>query len=112
MQIVFDFIAGDIPFDEFWDTYCADPKIGEWLDSIADFSQEPPPQICKDIMLLGIYRTVQSDYHGHISQFISADYAAMKNGLMDAKAFSDDRICSRWRLLSTTAMTAASRSRA
>ena len=26
MQIVFDFIAGDIPFDEFWDAYCADPK--------------------------------------------------------------------------------------
>ena len=26
---------------------------------------------------------MQSDYHGHISQFISADYAAMKNGLMD-----------------------------
>lgn len=83
MQIVFDFIAGDIPFDEFWDAYCADLKIGKWLDGIADFSQEPPPQICKDIMLLGIYRTVQSDYHGHISQFISADYAAMKNGLMD-----------------------------
>lgn len=38
MQIVFDFIAGDIPFDEFWDAYCADPKIGEWLDSIADFA--------------------------------------------------------------------------
>ena len=34
MQIVFDFIAGDIPFDEFWEAYCADPKIGEWLDSI------------------------------------------------------------------------------
>ena len=66
MQIVFDFIAGDIPFDEFWDAYCADLKIGKWLDGIADFSQEPPPQICKDIMLLGIYRTVQSDYHGHI----------------------------------------------
>lgn len=29
MQIVFDFIAGDIPFDEFWEAYCADPKIGE-----------------------------------------------------------------------------------
>ena len=28
MQIVFDFIAGDIPFDEFWDAYCADLKIG------------------------------------------------------------------------------------
>lgn len=40
MQIVFDFIAGDIPFDEFWDAYCADPKIGEWLDSIADFSHD------------------------------------------------------------------------
>lgn len=26
MQIVFDFIAGDIPFDEFWEAYCADPK--------------------------------------------------------------------------------------
>ena len=34
MQIVFDFIAGDIPFDEFWEAYCADPKIGEWLDSM------------------------------------------------------------------------------
>lgn len=45
MQIVFDFIAGDIPFDEFWDAYCVDPKIGEWLDSIADFSHEPPPVI-------------------------------------------------------------------
>ena len=22
MQIVFDFIAGDIPFGEFWDAYC------------------------------------------------------------------------------------------
>lgn len=41
MQIVFDFIAGDIPFDEFWEAYCAAPKIGEWLDSIADFSHEP-----------------------------------------------------------------------
>ena len=39
MQIVFDFIAGDIPFDEFWDAYCADLKIGKWLDGIADFSQ-------------------------------------------------------------------------
>ena len=29
MQIVFDFIAGDIPFDEFWDAYCADLKIGK-----------------------------------------------------------------------------------
>ena len=51
MQIVFDFIAGDIPFDEFWDAYCADPKIGEWLDSIADFSHEPPPVIAKDRLL-------------------------------------------------------------
>lgn len=48
MQIVFDFIAGDIPFDEFWEAYCADPKIGEWLDSIADFSHEPPQVIAKD----------------------------------------------------------------
>ena len=33
MQIVFDFIAGDIPFDEFWDAYCADLKIGKFVMS-------------------------------------------------------------------------------
>lgn len=70
MQIVFDFIAGDIPFDEFWDAYCADPKIGEWLDSIADFSHEPPPVIAKDHWLRTLYRAIASVYDGHMLKML------------------------------------------
>lgn len=71
MQIVFDFIAGDIPFDEFWDAYCADPKIGEWLDSIADFSHEPPPVIAKDRLLYALYRTIALVYDGHVLRMLA-----------------------------------------
>lgn len=70
MQIVFDFIAGDIPFDEFWEAYCADPKIGEWLDSIADFSHEPPPVIAKDRLLYALYRTIALVYDGHVLRML------------------------------------------
>lgn len=70
MQIVFDFIAGDIPFDEFWEAYCADPKIGEWLDSIADFSHEPPQVIAKDHWLRTLYRAIASVYDGHMLKML------------------------------------------
>ena len=73
MQIVFDFIAGDIPFDEFWEAYCADPKIGEWLDSIADFSHEPPPVIAKDRLLYALYRPktrTQRSFAGNVAYII------------------------------------------
>ena len=72
MQIVFDFIAGDIPFDEFWEAYCADPKIGEWLDSIADFSHEPPPVIAKDRLLYALYRTIALVYENAGGKSLSA----------------------------------------
>ena len=71
MQIVFDFIAGDIPFDEFWEAYCANPKIGEWLDSIADFSHEPPPVIAKDRLLYALYRTIALVYDGHVLRMLA-----------------------------------------
>lgn len=71
MQIVFDFIAGDIPFDEFWEAYCADPKIGEWLDSITDFSHEPPQVIAKDRLLYALYRTIALVYDGHVLRMLA-----------------------------------------
>lgn len=70
MQIVLDFIAGDVSFEDFWNAYCADPKIGEWLDSIADFSQDPPSVIAKDNWLRTLYRAIASVYDGHVLKML------------------------------------------
>ena len=83
MQIVFDFISGGIPFEEFWNAYCKNPEIGQWLDGIADFSQDPPPQIRKDLMLTGLYLTVKKQYNGHIKPYIIEDYEKEKLRLND-----------------------------
>lgn len=84
MQIVFEFLAGDIPFEEFWKEYGRNPEIGQWLDQIADFSRDLPPEIAKDLMLRGIYRTVQYNHQGHIIPMLNDDYETSKSRLNDA----------------------------
>lgn len=66
MQVVFDFISGNISFDEFWKEYEQNPQIGEWIDCLTDFSGDPPPKIVKDSRLLVIYRAVPIGFDGHI----------------------------------------------
>ena len=70
MQIVFDFIAGEISFDEFWSEYCSDSKIGEWIDNAADFKNEPPSVISKDNNLITLYRAISSVYDGHVLKML------------------------------------------
>ncbi len=70
MQIVFDFILGDISFDDFWKEYQHTPEIGEWIDHLSDFSGDPPSNIAKDSMLNAIYRTVAIAYDGHILRML------------------------------------------
>lgn len=43
MQIVFDFVEGKIPFDEFWKAWTFMPEIGRWLDKVANLSETPTP---------------------------------------------------------------------
>ena len=84
MQIVFDFIAGSMPFKEFWEIYQSTPEIRQWLDQIADFNRDLPPEIASDLMLRGIYRTVQYDHQGHILPMLNDDYDTAKKKISDA----------------------------
>ena len=70
MQIVFDFIAGDLPFEDFWAAYQANPEIGLWLDQLTDFHDDPPEKIRRDLMLCGLYRTVQYNHDGHVLRML------------------------------------------
>lgn len=62
MQIVFDFVEGKIPFEEFWNAWTTTPEIGHWLDQIADLSTMPAPPSEK--MPFSGYRTSIKKYCG------------------------------------------------
>ena len=87
MQIVFDFVAGDMPFDDFWAAYQDNPQIGFWLDQLTDFRKDPPPRIAKDSMLLGIYNGAALRHNGHILPILKkqtyppprGNYASIQN---------------------------------
>lgn len=71
MQVVFDFLTGDLSFDAFWKEHQQNPEIGEWIDQLTDFSGDPPPKIEKDSMLNAIYRAVAVAYDGHILRMMA-----------------------------------------
>ena len=71
MQIVFDFLSGEISFDDFWTEYEKNPEIAEWIDSLTDFSGDPPPKIAKESMLNAIYRATAVAHGGHILRMMA-----------------------------------------
>ena len=73
MQIVFDFMAGDVPFDEFWTVFRENPEVRLWVDQLSDFQSDPPPQITRDSMLRALYRATQNVYNGHILGMLEKD---------------------------------------
>ena len=66
MQIVFDFMAGDVPFDEFWTVFRENPEVRLWVDQLSDFQGDPPPKITRDLMLRALYGIIQRDHNGHV----------------------------------------------
>ncbi len=66
MQIVFDFIAGDVAFEDFWRAFEKDPSIGQWLDSIGDFKEEKPQKYPRDSHLQLLYGVIRNVYDGHV----------------------------------------------
>ncbi len=64
MQIVFDFVEGKIPFEEFWNAWNTDLEIAHWLDQI-DLLALPAPEK-EHSELLGYRISIQKHANGHI----------------------------------------------
>ena len=70
MQIVFDFLSGKIPFDEFYKTYNEDPSIAAWLDGLTDFTAPCPPAVEKKFWARHAYLDMQKN-GGKISDYLA-----------------------------------------
>ena len=70
MQIVFDFLSGKMPFDEFYKTYNEDPSIAAWLDGLTDFTAPCPPAVEKKFWARHAYLDMQK-CGGKVSDYIA-----------------------------------------
>ena len=70
MQIVFDFLSGKMPFDEFYKTYNEDPSIAAWLDGLTDFNAPCPPAVEKKFWARHAYLDMQKN-GGKVSDYIA-----------------------------------------
>ena len=95
MQIVFDFLSGKMPFDDFYKAYHEDPSIAAWLDGLTDFSAPCPPAAERLSWIRYTYTLMQKN-GGKISDYIAKtvftgdergfDLAAMQNAWYGAIA--------------------------
>ncbi len=79
MQIVFDFLSGKMPFDEFYKAYHEDPSIAAWLDGLTDFSAPCPPAVNRDAFFALVYNHVKKS-GGRISDYIKETVFDGKRG--------------------------------
>lgn len=72
MKIVFDFITGVVPFNDFYKFYNEDHSIADWLDLLTDFSSPYPQVIEREIMFRSVYNVMRKS-GGKISDYIAQD---------------------------------------
>lgn len=68
-QIVFDFVEGKMPFDDFWKVFSINPEIAVWLDEIADFKHRPIPDDLYEAFI-GIQAICCKIDDGHIFKYL------------------------------------------
>ena len=93
MQIVFDFMAGDVSFDEFWTVFRKNPEVRLWVDQLSDFQGDPPHQITRHLMLYALYGIIQRDHNGHVlgmlkKEIQSPEYEHVHNAIEQYCIFS------------------------
>ncbi len=70
MQIVFDFITGIIPFDDFYEFYQNNPSVSAWLNQLTDFQKPYPPVIERSISFRSVYNIMRKK-DGKISDYLA-----------------------------------------
>lgn len=66
MKYIYDFVAGKVPFEEFWPEFCRNKEMQDWLDAAGNFEAEEPPGIKKTSFQMGEYRNIRKLYNGHV----------------------------------------------
>ena len=78
-SMVYDFIAGIIPFEKFWAEFIDNPKIGQWLDQVGDFCSELPINFPNDQQLKVYYRYIRNDHVGRVTETFPMEYYRTHN---------------------------------
>ena len=72
MNIIFNFLEGNVSFDEFWKAWTADQALRNWLDNLVDLKQELPEEWLADKNYCGIRLVIHRHYGGSASAFINS----------------------------------------
>ncbi len=73
MKIVYDFIAGNIPFEDFWREFHRNREIQEWFDTAGNYETEEPVGFPRDQLLRLYYRQIRNQYKGHAMPLLPLD---------------------------------------
>ena len=64
-SVVFDFVAGNLPFDDFWPEFCSNSDLQMWFDTAGNFEPEALPYFKKGSLHWHYYNHVRNSFNGH-----------------------------------------------
>ena len=65
MKSIYDFVAGDLSFDDFWPEFCRDSELQTWFDTAGNFGQEEIPYFKKGSLQWHFYDMIRNTHNGH-----------------------------------------------
>ncbi len=72
MKYIYDFVSGEVPFEEFWPEFCQNKEMQEWFDTAGNFEAEELPVDKRNRLLGLLYYRIRNDCNGHAMEDLAA----------------------------------------